>query len=115
MNSSKKNKSNIIGIGNQEPLRVINRIPYNPLVHTPPAGLEKNIILEPTMYPSRTVVRQLPPTDFKPGPDVNSDSEYGQFVELGGRSRRRRKTKRRRSKKSIRKIKRRRISRKHRK
>lgn len=35
MNSSKKNKSSGIGIGNQEPLRIINRIPYNPLLHTP--------------------------------------------------------------------------------
>lgn len=111
MNSTKKNKSAILGIGNQEPLRVMNRIAYNPLVHTLPTGLEKNIILEPTMYPSRTAVRQHPPAEFKPGPDVKSESDYGQFVELGGRRRKTRKIKRRRSKKSIGK----RRSKKHRK
>lgn len=108
MNSTKKTKSNTIGIGNQEPLRVINQIPYNPLLHTPPIGLEKHIILEPTMHPSRTSVRQFPPAGFKPVSDMNAADGYGQFVELGGRRRRTRKySKRRRSKKSIRKRKRR--------
>lgn len=69
-------------------------------------------MLEPTIHPSRTFVRQIPPADFKPGPDMNTVNEYGQFVELGGKRRRTKKyTKRRRSKKSIRKRK----SKKHRK
>ena len=111
MNSTKK-KTNLIGILNQEPLRVINRVPYNPLIHTPPPGLEKHVILEPTMYPSRTIVRQHPPADFKPGPDMDTANAYGQFVELGGK-RRIKHSKRRRSKKSIRKSIRKRRSKKH--
>ena len=85
-------------IANQEPLRVINRIPYNPLIHTPPTGLEKHIILEPTIYPTRTNVRQHLLSEFKPGPDMKTNEEYGQFVELGGK----RKRKSNRSKKRIR-------------
>lgn len=97
MNTTKKNKLVSVDIASQGPLRTINKNPYNPLVHTPPVGLEKHIILEPTIYPSRTIVRQHPPSNFKPGPDVDSREPYGQFVELGGK-RRKKLSKRRRSK-----------------
>uniref|UniRef100_A0A6C0E1B6 Uncharacterized protein n=1 Tax=viral metagenome TaxID=1070528 RepID=A0A6C0E1B6_9ZZZZ len=97
MNTPKKNKLVSVGIASQGPLRTINKNPYNPLIHTPPVGLEKHIVLEPTIYPSRTIVRQKPPIDFKPGPDMDSYEPYGQFVELGGK-RRKKLSKRRRSK-----------------
>ena len=97
MNTTKKNKVVSVGIASQGPLRTINKNNYNPLVHTPPVGLDKHIILEPTMYPSITTVRQRPPLDFKPGPDIDSHEQYGQFAELGGK-RRRKLSRRRRSK-----------------
>jgi len=106
MNATKKNKIVRIGISNQGPLRVVNQLHYNPLVHTPPTGLEKHIILEPhAKIPSITMVRQHEPSGFKA---VNMDGEeheesYGQFAELGGKSIRKRRSTKRRIRKSIRK------------
>lgn len=80
------------------PLTTVNRNYYNPMIHTPPSGLENNLTLttpgpKPMYYLN---VTQPPPNQvYKPGPNFNDDSSYGQYVEMGGRK----KTKRRKQKK----------------
>ena len=87
-------------LASQPPLKKINQEYYNPFVHTPPTGLEKNIILR-SLGPRQPVyVTQTQNQPNKPGEDADKDDDYGQFVEMGGRKKTKRK---RRKNKSIRK------------
>ena len=85
-------------LASQPPLKKVNQEYYNPLVHTPPTGLEKNITLR-SLGPRQPVsVTQTNNQEYKLGEDANKDDEYGQFVEMGGRRRRRKSIKKRKSK-----------------
>jgi hypothetical protein len=87
----------------QPPLTKVNHEYYNPLVHTPPTGLEKNIILRSLGPRQPVTVTQNQTYKTKIGEDANKDEDYGQFVELGGRRRKKTKKNKRKtkSKKSI--------------
>ena len=84
----------------QPPLKKINQEYYNPFVHTPPTGLENNIILRSLGPRQPVTVTQSQNYKTKIGEDANKEEDYGQFVELGGR-RKRNKSKKSISKKSI--------------
>lgn len=85
-------------LASQPPLRKINQEYYNPFIHTPPTGLEKNIILR-SLGPRQPVsVTQTQKYDTKLGEDADKDDSYGQFLEIGGRKR---KQSRKRRQKSI--------------
>jgi hypothetical protein len=85
-------------LASQPPLRKVNQEYYNPFVHTPPTGLEKNIILRSIGPRKPLSVTQKVSYEPKLGEDANKDEDYGQFLEIGGR--RKRKTKRSKSRKS---------------
>ena len=84
--------SNIV---KQEPLQKINTYWQNPFIHKPPAGLEDTIsFTSENMHtdPLTLTVRQNTQRPFKPvikreGTEDNSD--YGQYVEMGGKKKRR--------------------------
>jgi hypothetical protein len=77
-----------------EPLRTVNTNYYHPMLHTTPTGLENTIILD-TLGPrpsDKLVVKQKQnASPYKPGPDMNTNADYGQFVEFGGRKTRKNK------------------------
>ena len=90
--------SNIV---KQEPLQTINMSWRNPLVHRPPSGLEETLTLTSENLekdPLRLTVQQRLQTPFKPLSSVNKmqdeDNSYGQYVEMGGKKKRRTKRKR---------------------
>lgn len=85
-------------LASQPPLKKINQEYYNPFVHTPPTGLEKNITLRSLGPRQPVTVTQTNNQEYKVGEDANKDDEYGQFLEMGGR--RRRKSVKRRKRKS---------------
>lgn len=76
-------------LASQPPLRKINSEYYNPFVHTPPTGLEKNITLRSLGPRQPVTVSQKNIQEYKPGEDAKKSDDYGQFVEIGGRKRKR--------------------------
>jgi hypothetical protein len=101
-------------LASQPPLRKINTEYYNPFVHTPPTGLDKNITLRSLGPRQPVTVSQKNIQEYKPGEDANKEDDYGQFVEIGGKKRRRR-TKTRKSSKRKRSSKRKSSSKRKRK
>ena len=97
------------------PIREVNTNFYHPVLHTPPSGLENTISLE-TIGPKPTnkvIVKQLPANQlYKPGPDLNTDLSYGQFVEMGGKKKNKRRTQKKRKAQKTRKKRRSKIKRK---
>jgi hypothetical protein len=90
-------------LASQPPLKKINSEYYNPFVHTPPTGLEKNITLR-SLGPRQPVsVTQKQSQEYKPGEDAEKDTDYGHFVEMGGKRRKKSKRKSIRKKKSTKK------------
>jgi hypothetical protein len=89
----------------QPPLKKINHEYLNPFLHTPPTGLENNIILRSLGPRQPITVTQSQNYKTKMGEDANKKEDYGQFVELGGRKRSKSKKNRRKSKKNRRKSK----------
>jgi hypothetical protein len=85
-------------LASQPPLKKVNQEYYNPFVHTPPTGLEKNITLRSLGPRQPVTVTQTNNQEYKVGEDANKDDEYGQFVEMGGRRRRRKSLKKKKSK-----------------
>lgn len=89
-----------------EPLRTVNTNYYHPMLHSPPTGLEKTITLD-TLGPrpsDKLVVKQKQNVyPYKPGPDINTNADYGQFVEFGGRKTRKNKKRVKKGKKSTKK------------
>jgi hypothetical protein len=99
----------------QPPLKKVNQEYYNPFVHTPPTGLENNIILRSLGPKQPVTVTQSQNYKTKIGEDANKDDDYGQFVELGGRRKKSKSKKnKRKSKKSISKRNKRKSKRKNR-
>lgn len=77
-------------LASQAPLQRINTEYYNPFVHTPPTGLDKNITLRSLGPRQPVTVTQKNIQEYKPGEDANKEDDYGQFVEIGGKKRRKR-------------------------
>lgn len=75
-------------LASQPPLRKINQEYYNPFIHTPPTGLEKNIILRSLGPRQPVTVYQNQKYETKKGEDADKDDPYGQFLEIGGKKRR---------------------------
>jgi len=80
----------------QEPLQKISMDWRNPLVHRPPAGLEETLTLTSENVhkdPLRLTVQQIGSTPFKPVSKLEDD-DYGHYVEMGGKKKRRTRKKR---------------------
>lgn len=84
----------------QPPLAKVNKEFFNPLIHTPPTGLEKNIILRSLGPRQPVTVTQVQNYKTKIGEDANKPDDYGQFVELGGRRKKSKSKKNKRKSKS---------------
>ena len=74
-------------LASQPPLKKINQEYYNPFIHTPPTGLEKNITLRSLGPRLPITVSQKIPYEHKLGEDANKEDVYGQFLEIGGKRR----------------------------
>lgn len=77
------------------PIAQVNRNYYHPMIHTPPSGLENTVTLETRgRIPMKNIVVTQRPAnqEYKPGPDFNEDLSYGNFVEMGGRKKNKRRT-----------------------
>ena len=75
-------------LASQPPLKKVNQEYYNPFIHTPPTGLEKNITLR-SLGPRQPVyVTQTQKYAIKRGEDADKDEDYGHFVEIGGKKKR---------------------------